>query len=123
MRLVCSSPWREDAINWIHRHASELPEEPKTNWHVAKPSLPARTHALRIIRYVPAEYIPVELGITLDRGIELDWRKGRKVLEIEILQDGSLDISKCVDGVTVSETKLAEPDWRMYEVFAWLEQS
>ncbi len=117
-----SEPWREDAINWIHRHASDLPDEPATRWHTPKPSLLARTHALHIIRYIPVDFIPVELGLTLDRGIELDWRNGRKELEIEVLSDGSIEILRCEGGETIAESKMREPDWRLGEAFVWLER-
>jgi hypothetical protein len=120
--LTANEKWRDDAINWIHRHASELPEDPPTRWHVAKPSLLARTHALHIIRYIPTGFIPVELGVTLDRGIELDWHNGRKQLEIEILPDGSVEVLRCIEGETVGEFRLPKPDWRLGEAFVWLER-
>lgn len=119
--LIKTEKWREDAVNWIHRHASELPEEPPSKWHVGKPSLLARTHALHIIRFIPAGFVPVELGVTLDRGIELDLQKGKKQLEIELLADGSVEIVRCVEGEPVGERKLPEPDWRLGDAFVWLE--
>jgi hypothetical protein len=114
--------WREDAINWIHRHASELPDSPPTRWHVARPSLIARQYALQIIRHMPANFVPVELGITLDRGIELDWRNGQKELEIEVRSDGSIEILRCIAGKTIEESKMSEPNWRLGEAVVWLER-
>jgi hypothetical protein len=114
--------WREDAINWIHQ-ASELPEV-SPNQHIAKPSLQARANALHIIiRHVPTDFVPVELGITSNRGIELDWRKGEKELEIEVLPDGSIEVLRCLAGTKINESKMQRPDWRLGEAFVWLELS
>jgi hypothetical protein len=132
--------WREDAINWIYQ-TSELPEVSPTKYyfgipgalrrhrcetpyHLAKPSLQARANALHIIsRHVPTDFVPVELGITPNRGIELDWRKGEKELEIEVLPDGSIEILRYLAGTTINETKMQEPDWRLAEAFVWLKRS
>ncbi len=122
MCLMRTEGWREDAINWIHRHASDLPDPPPTAWHVARPSLIARQYALHIIRYMPANFVPVELGITLDRGIELDWRNGQKELEIEVRSDGSIEILRCVAGKTIEESTMSEPNWRLGEAVVWLER-
>jgi hypothetical protein len=65
----------------------------------------------------------MELGITPNRGIELDWRKGEKELEIEVLPDGSIEILRYLAGATINETKMQEPDWRLAEAFVWLERS
>jgi hypothetical protein len=122
MRLMSDSPWQEDAIYWLHERASELPSEP-AEWHEGKPSVQACGRALQIVRrHVPAGFAPSELLVTPGGGIELDWQKDGKGLEIEILADGSIEVVKCVNGLRVTET-LDEPDWRIGEAFAWFERS
>jgi hypothetical protein len=116
-----NEPWRYDAINWIHRHASELPDAGPTAWHVSKPSLEARQNALHIIRFVPEGFAaPAELAVTLERGIELEWCLGSKELTIDVLADGSLEILKTVHGDPVEEKKLPKADFRLGSAFDWL---
>lgn len=115
--------WRDDAINWLHNQAENLPVKPETPWHVARPSTKAQESALHIIQKVPINFVPVDLTVTLDQGIELDWRNGQKELEIEIFSDGSFEVLQCESGSTVNERKLPEFDWpRLDEAFAWLER-
>jgi hypothetical protein len=112
---------REDAISWVQNQAANLPAKPQTHWHVPRPSTQAQENALFIIRQVPSDLVPIELAVTLDHGIELDWQNGHKGLEIEVLSDGSLEVLRCLNGEPVSESKLPEPDWsRLGEAFVWL---
>jgi hypothetical protein len=114
--------WRDNAIGWIKEHAVTLPETPKTRWHVARPKSEALDSALFIIGNAPLSSVPVELAVTLDRGIELDWRNGPKELEIEVLSDGSLEILQSVNGNAINERKLPKPDLSLLaEAFVWLE--
>jgi hypothetical protein len=123
MRLSKTGPWQENAIDWIHSQDIAVPAEPATGWHVARPSIEARAHALQIVRdFADANFVPTALNITLDRGIELDWQRGRKTVELEILADGSIELSKCVDGVAISEITLEKPGWRINEAFDWIEK-
>jgi hypothetical protein len=113
--------WREDAIGWLQNQAAALPEEPKSRWHVTRPSAEAQQNAELILRKTPPHLIPTELTVTLDQGIELDWRNGQKGLEIEILSDGSLEVLRCLDGEPVKESKLPGPEWsKLDEAFGWL---
>jgi hypothetical protein len=117
------SPWLMDAVHWLHEHCDQIPAEPATRWHVAKPTVPARVNALKVIRYyVPGDIIPVELGVTLDRGIELECRNGGKQVEVEVLADGSIEVVRYQDGLTVEEIRVPKPNWRLSEAFVWPEQ-
>jgi hypothetical protein len=118
--MPAPSYWREDAINWIHHHQDNIPENPEHPWQVSRPSRWARQNALRILRFVPIDFIPVELAVTLDRGIELEWLNGPRELTIEVLSNGSLEILKCVDGAAIEEKRLEVPDWRLGNVFNWI---
>ena|SRR6266436_7533866 len=114
---------RDSAIDWIKEHAANLLETPETRWHVARPMTEALNSALLVITSAPVNVVPVELAVTLDRGIELDWRNGPKELEIEVLSDGSLEILQSVDGNALNESKLPKPDLSLLgEAFAWLER-
>lgn len=116
-----SQIWRDGAINWIRDQAVNLPVKRETPWHIARPSIKAQENALQVIQNVPIHFVPVDLVVTLDQGIELDWRNGQKELEIEILSDGSFEVLQCEHGSTVNERKLPEFDWpRLDEAFAWL---
>ncbi len=80
---------------------------------------------MHIVRHVPPDFSPVELGATLDQGIAIEWRNGRKELEIEVFADGSIEIEKLVDGTPIEmPIKIAEPDWaHLGSAFAWIESS
>ncbi|MBV8772435.1 MAG: hypothetical protein JO166_08920 [Deltaproteobacteria bacterium] len=113
--------WRDDATDWIEEHAAKLPQTPDTRWNVERPSPQALESALFVIRRTPDRFVPVALTVTLNRGIEVDWRHGSKELEIEILSDGSLEILRFKDGETCLESKLPKPDASfLHEAFEWL---
>ena len=113
-------PWRENAINWIHEHASSLPEPP-TKYHAPRPSTIAQQHALEIIRSLPDGFFALsELAVTHERGIELEWRNGEKELTIDIIEDGSLEILHCTADEISEERTLPRPDWRLGRSFDWL---
>jgi hypothetical protein len=114
-------PWRESAINWIHDHASAIPEPAPTNYHAPRPSTLAQKYALEIIRGLPDGFFAMsELAVTHERGIELEWRNDTKELTIEILEDGSLEILHCQNDEVVRERTLPRPDWRLGSSFDWL---
>lgn len=115
--------WRDNAIGWIKQHAAKLSVTAETRWHVARPMPKALNSALLVIISAPLSFAPVELAVTLDRGVELDWRNGPKELEIEVLSDGSLEILQSVDGNAINERKLPQPDLSLLdEAFGWLER-
>jgi len=117
--------WRNSAISWIRRGAANLPDVPPTNWHVRKPTQIARSHAMHIVYHVPPSFSPAHLNVTLDQGIAIEWKNGRKELEIEILADGYIEIQKLLDGSAVeTPLKIEEPDWaNLGSAFAWIESS
>jgi hypothetical protein len=125
MEAAVRNSWRDGAISWIRRGAASLPETPPTNWHVRKPTYSARSHAMHIVRHVPPYFSPVELSATLDQGIAIEWRNGRKELELEIFADGSIEIEMLLDGSPINPPlKIAEPDWaHLGSAFAWIESS
>jgi hypothetical protein len=78
--------------------------------------------ALVVIGIVPPSLVPVELAVTLDRGIELDWRNGTLELEIEILSDGSIEMIQSRDGNVANKRQMSKPDLSLLgEAFVWLE--
>ena len=114
-------PWRHDAILWIHHHTGDMPDTAATRWHISKPSLEARQNALRILRFIPEGFaVPVELAVTIDRGIELEWCVGSKELTIDIQADGSLEILRTLAGNPIEEKKLSKADFRLGSAFDWL---
>ena len=114
-------PWRESAINWIHNHASALPDPSSSRYHAPRPSTLAQQNALHIIRYLPDGFFALsELAVTHERGIELEWRNDTKELTIEVLEDGSLEILQYQNDQIVSEKMLPRPDWRLGSSFDWL---
>ena len=113
--------WREDAINWIHQHVSDLPETPQSKWHVGKPSLMAQTNALHVIRDLPPDFRPLShFAVTLEGGLALEWRNGEKELTITILADGSVEALKCVSDEVVEEQVYPTPNWKLGSWFDWL---
>jgi len=117
--------WRESAISWVRRSTVNLPDVPPTNWHVRKPTYLAKSHTLQIIRNVPPYFSPANLSVTLDQGIAIEWKAGRKALEIEVYADGSIEVQKLFDGSIADQPiKIPEPDWaNLGNAFAWIESS
>ena len=113
---------RDDAVTWILRHAANLPTNSSDPWQVKRPSREAKRTALVVIKYHAPSYIQVSgLAVTLDEGIEFQWQNGRKMLAIEVMADGSLEILESVEGQPVHEDKLPEPDYRVNRYFGWLD--
>jgi hypothetical protein len=113
--------WRENAINWIHDHASALPDPAPSGYHAGRPTPEAQQHALEIIRSLPDGFFALsELAVTLERGIELEWRNGDKELTIDILDNGSLEILHSTADTITEQRTLPRPDWRLGSSFDWL---
>ena len=53
-------------------------------------------------------------------GIQLEWRAGRRELEIEILADGSLEFLKVENGEPLEEGEIEPVARHMRSLFAWL---
>ena len=122
MRLSSSTPWQEDAIFWVHEQASDLPTEASLDGRSAKPSVEACGRALQIVRrHIPAPFAPLEVMVTPERGIEFDWENDRLGIEIVVFSDGSIVVTRRIDGIAISSMKLSEPDWRIGAAFAWME--
>jgi hypothetical protein len=119
--LIPLEPWRENAINWIHNHASSITEPAPSRYHAPRPTTIAQQHALEIIRSLPDGFFALsELAVTHENGIELEWRNDTQELTVEVLQDGSLEILQCENDEIIGEKTLPRPDWRLGSSFDWL---
>jgi hypothetical protein len=116
--------WREDAIAWINNQAANLPQEPKDRWEVSRPTSKARETAIQVIKVLGPDALPPSaLLATQSEGIELEWRRGNRLLSVEIMPDGTLESLKSVEGRPIEEEKLYEPDWRIYSLVVWVRNS
>ncbi|HUA34401.1 MAG TPA: hypothetical protein VMA09_12400 [Candidatus Binataceae bacterium] len=120
MRTI-SNTWQEDAILWLHHRAGEVSaltaeDEP------GKPALKACARMLDLVRrHIPAADAPIDIDVTPDHGIELEWIGEGKGLRLCVLADGAIEVTKLVEGITVNEFSLDHPDWRLGQAFAWYE--
>ena len=118
MRTI-NTAWQEDAILWLHHRAGEVSalaavDEP------GKPSLKACARMLELVRrYFPAAEAPIDIDVTAEHGIELEWSSESKGLRVCAMADGSIELTKLVEAITVNEFSLDEPDWRIGQAFAW----
>jgi hypothetical protein len=94
--------WRDDAIKWIQNAPARLPNASSDRWRVEQPSPQAQETAIQVIKILGADVpAPSAMVVTPDRGIELEWRHGNKLLSIEILADGELESLKSIGGEPV----------------------
>ncbi len=112
--------WSEDAISWIRKAAANLPAHPPDRWQVAQPTAEAEEAAVRVIKALgPDAPRPSNLLVTLDQGIELEWRHGNRLLSIEVLANGTVESLECVGGEPFREE---EPEDRhLRRLVAWVQ--
>jgi len=63
----------------------------------------------------PPHVIPISGG-----GIQINWRKRNRELDIEILQNGNIEFLKSVDDNSMEEGELVANSREFYETFGWL---
>ena len=119
------SSWRANAVDWIDNAVEQLPDTPKTNWHVGQPTLDARRSALELLREesVPDDLIPVAMNVTHGGGVQIDWKNGEKGLDLEILADGTLEASKWIGTDLIEELPLNRSYRGLRGLFEWLASS
>ena len=119
------SSWRANAVDWIDNALEQLPDTPKTNWHVGQPTLDARRSALELLREesVPDDLIPVAMNVTHGGGVQIDWKNGEKGLDLEILADGTLEASKWIGTDLIEELPLNRSYRGLRGLFEWLASS
>ena len=122
MRTI-STAWQEDAILWLHHRAGEISSiAPDDEPGRGNPSLRACARMLELVRrHIPPADAPIDIDVTLDHGIELEWINEGKGLRICARADGAIEVTKLVEGITVNEFSLDEPDWRIGQAFSWYE--
>jgi hypothetical protein len=115
--------WREDAIAWITKDAANL-RQTQDRWKVGAPTDKAREAAIQIIKVLgPDAPAPSALLATPSEGIEIEWRRGNRLLSVEIMPDGTIESLKSISGRPIEEEKLYEPDWRVHDLVAWVNGS
>jgi hypothetical protein len=119
------SSWRANAVDWIHNAVEQIPDTPRTNWHIGQPTLDARRSALEVLREesVPDDLIPVAMNVTHDHGVQIEWQIGEKELDLAILADGTLEASKWMGADLKEKVTLNKSFWRLRGLFEWLASS
>lgn len=114
--------WRYDAVVWIRNQAANLTSRTADRWEIARPTDQACETVIRLIDALgPNAPAPSALVATLSEGVELEWRRGNRVLSIEILPDATLESLKSEDGQPIAEERLDGADSRLPILLSWLD--
>lgn len=106
-RVVTTSQWRIAALENIV-NTGRRPTNPRHEWQLRRPTAMARLEALRIIEEIQVDPLPIPFVVpTPDSGIQIEWTKGQRELEIRVEPDGTMIYMQIEDGELARQGNLA----------------
>jgi len=114
---VNSRSFIEDAISQLEA----LPAQARSDMHAVRPTKKALASAHSLVDLLGAgEPAPQPTVVaTPDKGIELEWRRGSRMVAVCFLPDGSVETLKA-EGNQVEETQLSKVNGRVIALIRWL---